>query len=83
MLKTSFMNTSMKNVDFTECDLTKSIFLNTDLMNAIFYKTILKEVNFLTAANYTIDPELNNIKKAKFSLYGVAGLLNKYDIKIE
>lgn len=81
--KTSFSNTSMKNVDFTGCDLTKSTFSNTNLMNSVFHKTILKEVDFLTAANYSIDPESNNIKKAKFSIYGVAGLLNKYDIKIE
>jgi uncharacterized protein YjbI with pentapeptide repeats len=26
MIKTSFLNSSVKNVDFTECDLTRSIF---------------------------------------------------------
>lgn len=83
LLKTSFINSSMKSVDFSGCDLTKSIFLNTDLMNAVFDKTILKEVDFFTAFNYSIDPEMNTIKKAKFSLHGVTGLLNKYDIKIE
>lgn len=83
LLKTLFLNSSMKNVDFSECDLTKSIFSNSDLLNAVFDKTILKEVDFLTAYNYIIDPEINIIKKAKFSLQGVAGLLNKYDIKIE
>jgi len=30
-----------------------------------------------------IDPEVNRIKKAKFSVSGVPGLLNKYDIEIE
>lgn len=52
-------------------------------MNSVFSRTILKEADFLTASNYIIDPELNNIRKAKFSLSSVAGLLNKYDIKIE
>lgn len=80
--KTSFINSSMKNVDFTECDLTKSAFSNSDLMNAVFYKTVLKEVDFLTATNYNIDPEINYIRKAKFSFHGVNGLLNKYDIEI-
>ncbi|MCE5346038.1 MAG: pentapeptide repeat-containing protein [Bacteroidales bacterium] len=83
LIKTLFINTSIRNVDFTESDLTKSAFSNTDLTNTIFNKTILKEVDFLSATNYNIDPELNNIKKAKFSLYGIAGLLSKYDIKIE
>ena len=81
--KTSFINISMKNVDFTECDLTKSKFSNTDLMNSVFNRTILKEADFLTAINYNIDPEMNNIRKAKFSLYGITGLLIKYDIVIE
>jgi fluoroquinolone resistance protein len=83
LMKTTFINSSVKNVDFSECDLTKSVFSNTDLMNSVFNRTILKEVDFLTASNYIIDPELNNIRKAKFSLNGIAGLLYKYDISIE
>jgi len=83
MMKTIFQNTSAKNVDFSECDLTKVLFSNCNLLNSVFHKTILKEADFLTALNYTIDPELNNIRRAKFSTGGVAGLLNKYDIIIE
>jgi uncharacterized protein YjbI with pentapeptide repeats len=83
MTKTSFINTSMKNMDFTESDLTKSHFINTDLLYTVFFRTILKEVDFLTALNYNIDPDVNIIKKAKFSLNAISGLLNKYDIIIE
>jgi fluoroquinolone resistance protein len=83
MTKTHFINSSLKNVDFSECDLTKSVFSTADLTNGIFYNTILKDVDFLTAYNYIIDPELNTIKKAKFSVNGISGLLNKYDILIE
>ena len=32
---------------------------------------------------HSIDPETNRIKKAKFSISGVLGLLHKYDIEIE
>jgi uncharacterized protein YjbI with pentapeptide repeats len=74
---------SMKNMDFTESDLTKSHFINTDLLYTVFFRTILKEVDFLTALNYNIDPDVNIIKKAKFSLNAISGLLNKYDIIIE
>jgi len=35
-----------------------------------------------TAFNYSLNPELNKIKKAKFSLPAVVGLLDKYDIEI-
>ncbi len=83
MTKTSFINSSLKNADFSESDLTKSIFCNCDLMNTVFSYSILKEVDFLTAYNYIIDPEMNQIRKAKFSLQGIAGLLIKYDIFIE
>ena len=83
MPKTIFNKTSIKNADFTECDLTKSIFSEADLMNTVFYKSNLKEANFLTAFNYNIDPDLNNIRKAKFSLLEISGLLGKYDIIIE
>ena len=83
MMKTTFNDSSVRHVDFSECDLTKSSFSNTDLMNSVFNRTILKEADFLTASNYIIDPESNNIRKAKFSLIGIAGLLNKYDISIE
>ena len=83
MIKTTFKNSSLKSVDFSECDLTKSVFANTNLLNAVFNRTNLKEVDFLTAINFTIDPEINTMKKAKFSLHAVSGLLNKYDIQIE
>lgn len=83
MTKTMFINTSMKSVDFSMSDLTKSVFTNTDLMNAVFNKSILREVDFVTAINYSIDPELNTIKKAIFSQQGIGGLLHKYDIFIE
>ncbi len=83
MTKTIFKGTSLKSVVFTSANLSNAVFDHTDLANAVFDETILKEANFLTAYNYQIDPELNTLKKAKFSLSGVAGLLSKYDIKIE
>jgi len=83
MIKTNFKNCSMKNCDFTEADLMKSSFINSDLADTVFFKTNLREVNFLTAFNYGIDPEINQLKKAKFSIVGVPGLLNKYGIEIQ
>ena len=37
---------------------------------------------FQTAYNYKIDPEINPMRKAKFSTQGIVGLLDKYDIKM-
>ena len=80
--KTTFKHTSLHEVDFTEADLTGAIFDNCDLERAIFENTVLEKADFRTAYNYSIDPSINKIKKAKFSLAGVAGLLDKFDIEI-
>jgi len=81
--KTNFKNSQFHETDFSECDLTNSIFDNCDLTRAIFENTILENVDFRTAYNFEIDPELNRIKRAKFSVGNIPGLLTKYDIKIE
>ena len=49
----------------------------------LFTDTIFEKKDFRTATSYSIDPEKNTIKKARFSLGGVAGLLDKYDIEIQ
>jgi len=40
-------------------------------------------VDFTTSYNYSIDPGINKIYKAKFSFPGVMGLLDKYDIIVK
>lgn len=80
---TKFKNCNLQETDFTETDLTRSVFDNCDLSRAIFEHTVLEKVDFRTAHNYSIDPEENRLKKAKFSRTGVIGLLNKYDIDID
>ena len=80
--KTTFKNTQLQEVDLTECDLTSSIFENCDLTRTIFNNTNIEKADFQTSHNYSIDPEINRIKKAQFSIMGISGLLDKYDIKI-
>ncbi len=83
MPKTHFMACSMKETSFIGTQLNNAIFDNCNLDHAIFNDTQLAGADFRTAYNYTIDPEFNPMKKAKFSTQGIAGLLDKYDIKIE
>ena len=45
--------------------------------------TKLEGVNFHTSFNYSIDPELNRIRKAKFSMHSIAVSLDKNDIEIK
>jgi uncharacterized protein YjbI with pentapeptide repeats len=81
--KTNFRDTQLQEIDFTEADLTAAIFDNCNLQRATFERTVLEKADLRTSYNYSIDPALNRIKKAKFSLNGVIGLLEKYDIEIE
>jgi uncharacterized protein YjbI with pentapeptide repeats len=78
-----FGNCTLQEVDFTAADLTNVTFADSDLLRSIFVESILERVDFTSAYNYTIDPELNRMKKAKFSLNGLPGLLEKYNIEIE
>ncbi len=80
---TTFKDCSLEEADFTEADLTGSVFDNCNLNHAAFERTVLEKVDFRTAYNYAFDPEINRIRKAKFSILGLAGLLIKYDIEIE
>lgn len=80
---TIFKNCTLQEVDFSETDLTESSFDDCDLSRAIFDNSILEKVDFRTAFNYSIDPDGNRIRGAKFSMSGVIGLLRKYKIEVE
>jgi uncharacterized protein YjbI with pentapeptide repeats len=69
--KTLFKNSKLIEVDFAECDLSNAIFTN------------LEKADFRTSVNYSIEPSQNRLKKAKFSLSEVYGLLHKFDIEID
>lgn len=81
--KTLFKNVRLIEVDFTDCDVSHSVFDACDLAGAKFENTVLEKADLRTAFNYSIDPERNRIKKARFSLTGIAGLLDTYDIEID
>lgn len=80
--RTFFKDCQLKHVDFAEANLTEATFENCDLLDSIFDQTILEKSDFRTSYNYIINPEINKLKKAKFSLQGLPGLLSQYEIKI-
>lgn len=80
--KTVFSNSLLHGADFAEADLTGVVFDNCDLAQAAFDRTTLEQADFRTAYNYSIDPEINRIRKARFSLSGLPGLLSKYNINM-
>jgi uncharacterized protein YjbI with pentapeptide repeats len=78
-----FTDCSMVETDFTEADLTDAQFINCNLNRAFFNRTTLKNADLRTSYNFIIDPDSNILKKARFSVHGLPGLLAKYDIRIE
>lgn len=83
MKKTVFLRCQLKGVDFSGADLSQASFDGCDLADAVFDGTVLDKADLRRAFNYSIDLEKNKVKKARFAMEGVRGLLDKYDIIIE
>ena len=80
MKGTTFNDCSLIAVDFMNTDLTEAVFANCDLYRSEFEKAIANKADFSSSYNYTIDPTKTKLKKARFALEGLKGLLAKYDI---
>jgi uncharacterized protein YjbI with pentapeptide repeats len=78
-----FINCSLIAADFMSSDLTEVLFDNCNLRRAVFIDTIANKADFSTSYDYSFDPEKNKIKKAIFSMEGLKGLLEKYDIVVK
>ncbi len=81
--KSIFQACSLVEVDFANANLSKIVLKKCNLSNAIFEQTNLSETDFRTAINFNIEPSVNQINKAKFSVNGLIGLLRKYNLSIE
>ena len=81
--KACFDKCSLKGADFSESDLTSTVFDQCDLSAAVFMRSVLNGANFVSSFNFTIDPEKNLLKKAKFSAQGLVGLLANYGIVVD
>lgn len=81
--KTAFKNCRMTEVDFTETNLREASFDNSELSGAIFMRSNLEMADFRWAINFSINPQENSIRKARFLSTGLAGLLQNHQIVIE
>ena len=68
------------DVDFREADLSGADFSQSDLTESLFNNTNLSKSDLRTARNYTIAPEQNTLKGARFSLPEAMSLLFNMDI---
>ena len=80
--QTQFLDCILEETDFTQTNLKESSFTGCNLKKTIFHQTVLEKADFGSAFNLIIDPEQNQLKKAKFSKENCMGLLKKYDIVI-
>lgn len=80
--KTVFTKCSLKDADFSEADFSDSIFDMCNLHRAVFEGTRLLGADFTTAYDFDIDPDKNQLRKARFSRETLSGLLQKYDLTI-
>ncbi|UKJ08448.1 pentapeptide repeat-containing protein [Solitalea lacus] len=80
---THFADCRVEEVDFVETDLTKALFKDCDLRMTVFENTLLEQADLRTAINFSINPEINNINKARFSTHNIIGLLDKYNIVVD
>ncbi|MCW4469852.1 pentapeptide repeat-containing protein [Flavobacterium sp. MFBS3-15] len=79
---TIFTDCSLIAVDFMSTDLTEVLFDNCNLHKAVFHDSIAQKADFTTSYNYSIDPERNKLRRARFSQEGLKGLLEKYEIVV-
>lgn len=77
-----FVKCNLTGVDFTEANLQGVVLEECDLKNAVFQNSNLEKTDFRTSFNFIIHPEHNKMKKAKFAMNGVQGLLSSYGIEI-
>jgi fluoroquinolone resistance protein len=68
--------------DFTSANLSSAIFRQTNLERSIFFNTILEKADLSSAYQYSIDPNQNNLKRAKFSYPALLGLLENHGLDI-
>jgi len=80
---THFTHCALTDVDFTSADLSNAIFEECSLNGAIFSATQLNGADFRTATGFIIDPDSNPLKKARFALEGLPGLVSKYGVIVQ
>lgn len=81
--ESSFKDSKLEEADFTGADLSAVVFDSCRLDRSIFERSNLEGTDFRTAEGFSLDPERNQMKGAKFTTRGLSGLLEKHGLDIE
>jgi uncharacterized protein YjbI with pentapeptide repeats len=79
----SFTECTLHHTDFAQVKAQGISFYQSDLKGAIFENSQLQKADFRKAIHYSIDPNTNQLKGARFSLPEVIHLLSQYQLRIE
>lgn len=80
--KTLFRGCEILESDFVGTQLMESDFSQSTLAGSVFNTCDLTKANFTGARSYSINPQNNKVKKARFSMPEALGLLEHLDIVI-
>lgn len=80
---TRFIHCQMHETDFVEADLSMASFESTDLSGARFENTNFEKCDLRYAVGYSINPNLNRLKKTRVSREGLHGFLHQVDLLVE
>lgn len=81
--ETIFKGCTLEQVDFADADLTQADFTDCTINDCTFRSTNLTKADFRSARGYQIDPRINKVKGARFSLPDLLGLLSSFEIDVE
>ena len=81
--RSRFVGCIAREVDFREADLTDAVCTKTDFTGSKFHHTNLTKADFREATGYAINPVVNTIARARFSLPEAVSLLSGFDVEIE
>ncbi len=78
----SFCKSKVHECSFLEADLTGANLQETDFAGSLFHHTNLAKADFKGARSYAINPQVNVVKKACFSLPDALCLLESFEVDI-
>lgn len=77
-----FKSCKIFECDFSLANCYQANFENSDLTRSLFQDTDIRKADFTSAINYSIHPERNKIRGARFAYPGLLGLLDAFQIKV-
>jgi len=80
---TDFRESDLSGGNFSGSDARKTTWTNCRLRDAVFHRTDLREADFRSAQEWTIDPKENRLHGARFDSADLIGLVRSLGIRLD